>query len=173
METATQNLESLFEKHKNLINSTIRRNRPLLTALRLEDEDVAQQLAVKMLAAIRKFDPDRSESLAAHIRHSLRYEILNIKRRFNPHGITGIPKGYRPDFLYLDDALPGSCAYELPFCDDMSGLEVSELLESFTETEAEAVDLKIQGHPIRRKSHAAALNEAGRRYAELYAVGVR
>lgn len=110
METIDLNLESLFEQHKNLINRTIRRNRPLLSALRLEDEDVAQQLSIAMLSAIRRFDPDRSESLAACIWYSLQYEVLNIKRRYKPHGVTGVPRGYRLEFLYLDGTLPGRCA---------------------------------------------------------------
>lgn len=163
-------VESLFEQHKNLIQKTIWRNRPLLSALHLEDEDVAQQLAIALLLAIRRFDPDRSESLTAYLRYSLQYEILNIKRRFKPHGVTGIPECRRVDFLYLDNVLTGDRAYELPSDDDISSLEVSELFERLTAEETEAVFLKVYGFPIRRKVHTAALNGAGRRYKELYAV---
>ncbi len=47
----------LFLQHKNLINITIRRNRRLIAALRLETDDVAQELSIKMLAAIDSFNP--------------------------------------------------------------------------------------------------------------------
>lgn len=165
-----ESVESLFEEHKNLIQKTMWRNHLLLSALHLEDEDVAQQLAITLLLAIRRFDPDRSESLTAYLRYSLQYEILNIKRRFKPHGITGVPKGHRVDFLYLDNVLTGDRAYELPSDDDISSFEVSELFEHLTAKETEAVRLKVYGFPVRRKVHTAALAGVGRRYEELYAV---
>jgi hypothetical protein len=115
-----RNIEQLFETHKNLIKITIWKNRVLLKALRLEDDDVAQQLSIAMLKAIRNFDPERSPSLAAHIRCSLQYEILNIKRRHKPCGITGVPKGERVSFLYLDRLLPDGDRFELPVYDDFS-----------------------------------------------------
>ena len=121
----TKNLELLFEEHKGLINSVIWKNHPLLSALRLEFEDIAQELSIIMIKAIRKFDPDRSASLAAHIRCSLQYEILNIKRRYKPHGITGVPKSSRLNFLYLDCTPSVEDTYELTSCDDANSLEFS------------------------------------------------
>jgi len=162
-----QNINLLFEEHKHLISKTIWRNRPLLTALRLEDEDVAQQLAIKMLSAIQKFNPDRSASMATHIRYSLQYEILNIKRRHKPHGIAGVPKGDRLNFLCLDYTTPDGYAVEIPTDDDVSGVEVSEMLECLSDAEAEVVDLKMQGYRIRRKAHIAALDNARRKCAVL------
>ena len=101
----TQRVESLFVKHKSLIESAIRRNRPLLAAIRIEHEDAAQQLAIAMLSAIRKFKPGRSLSLRAYIKTTLQYEIQKIKRHHKPHGITGVPKGARLSFLYLDNMM--------------------------------------------------------------------
>lgn len=95
--------EALYEEHKNLICRTIWRNRPLLAALRLENDDVAQQLSITMLSAIKKFDPNKSASLRVHIKHSLQYEILNMKRRHKPHGITGVPNGCRLNFHSFDN----------------------------------------------------------------------
>jgi len=40
METHTKNIEQLYEEHKNLIGKTIWNNRALLSALRLDHEDV-------------------------------------------------------------------------------------------------------------------------------------
>ena len=165
----TQNENSLYEEHKNLITGVIRKNRPLLSALRLEFDDVSQHLSITLLSAIRKFDPDRSTSLAAHIRCSLQYEILNIKRRFRPHGITGVPKGYRPDFLYLDGVLTDGGVHDLPSDDDMTAIEFSELFDSLSEREDEALDMRLQGFPVRRKVHTEALDTVRHRYSVLYA----
>jgi DNA-directed RNA polymerase specialized sigma subunit len=161
-------IELLYEEHKHLIRSVIWKNRPLLAALRLEDEDVSQQLAIVMLSAIHRFDPERSASLVAHIRCSLQYEILNIKRRHKPHGVTGVPKGNRLDFQYLDNILSDGSTHELPVYDDTSRLDVSELLDSLTEQETEAVDRVMRGFRHRRKIHTAALEGVRRRYTLLY-----
>jgi hypothetical protein len=158
----------LFEEHKSLIKSVIWKNHPLLAALHLDFEDVSQQLSITMLLAIRKFDPNRSESLAAHIRCSLQYEILNIKRRHKPHGVVGIPKDFRPEFRYLAGELPDGSAYELPVDDDMTAVEVSDLFGGLSEQEAEAVTLRLHGHPVRRKAHKAALEGVQRRFTPLY-----
>jgi hypothetical protein len=163
-----QNEELLFEEHKSLINSVMWKNRPLLAALRLEREDVSQQLAIAMLTAIRKFDPNRSDSLGAHIRCSLQYEILGLKRRHKPHGVKGIPGSHRADFRYLDCELPDGGIYELPAEDDMTGIELSDLFNNLSELEAEVVSLKMQGYTIRRKVHKAALDGVRRKFMELY-----
>jgi hypothetical protein len=122
-----------------------------------------------MLLAIRKFDPNRSASLATFIRYSLQYEVLRMKRRHRPHGVTSIPKGERLDFLSLDKVMPDGNAYELPFDVDMTHFELSEFFESLSESEAEAVDLRLQGYPVRRKAQTAALGRVRQRYVALYA----
>lgn len=164
----THSIETLYEEHKSLINSTIRRNRPLLAALRLESEDVAQDLSIAMLSAIERFNPERSESLAAHITCSLQYEILNIKRRHKPHGITGVPKGERINFLYMDDELPNGGSYEIPSYDDTSAFEVSELLESLSEPESKVIELRTNGVYLRQKAQTATLNGVRRKYNAFY-----
>ena len=98
-----QSVEVLYKKHKSLINKVIRKNRCLLAALDLEEEDVAQHLAITMLSAIKRFDSAKSKSLQAYIRYSLQFEIQKMKRWHRPHGITDVPKGVRLKFLYLDD----------------------------------------------------------------------
>jgi hypothetical protein len=168
----TENIDQLYEEHKKLITKTIWRNRALLKALRLEDEDVSQQLAIVMLSAIRKFNPDRSSSLAAHIRYTLQYEILNIKRRHKPHGVTGIPKGVKLSFRYLGSPMPDGEVYELPHFDDTSILEVSELLQNLPTIEAEAVSMRIRGFQLKRKAHTAAIAGLRHRYAALCAAGI-
>jgi hypothetical protein len=165
-----QNETLLFEEHRNIINSVIWKNRPLLAALRLEFEDVSQHLSITMLSAIRKFDPKRSESLGAHIRCSLQFEILNIKRRHKPHGITGVPKDIRPDFQYLDGELPDGSFYELPVGDDTTIVETADLFGSLSEHEAEAIKLRLQGHQVRRKVHKEALDGVRRRLTESYQI---
>lgn len=150
--------ETLFTEHQNIIRSTIRRNQPLISALRLETEDVAQDLSIAMLSAIESFDPERSDNLAAHITCKLQFEILSMKRRHKPHGVTGVPNGERINFLRLDAARPDSLAYELPDYDDTSGIEVSELLNRLTGQKVEALQNMINGFNMRHKAHKAIIS---------------
>jgi len=168
MKMTTKSIETLFEEHQNLIQSMIRRNRPLLAALHLEDEDVAQDLSIRVLSAIERFDSERSESLAAHITCSLQYEILDMKRRYKPHGVTGVPKDKRMKFLYLDAVQTDGSIYEIPSYDDTSAFEVSELLENLSEPETEILDLKIKGFCLRRKTQTEALSGVRGKYTALY-----
>ena len=163
-----QDMNALFEEHKDLITGTIKRNRRLLVALRLEDDDMAQELAIAMLAAIRGFDPVRSESLAAHITCRLQYAILNMKRNHRPHGLTGVPGGERINFLYLNATRPNGGVCELPWVDDTSEVEVSELSNSLSTVEAEVISLREQGFQLKRKAHKEALAMARNKYSTLY-----
>jgi hypothetical protein len=169
MERITLNIEtSLFEEHKNLIERAIWKNRPLLSALRIEDEDAAQQLAIAMLKAIRRYDAKRFTSLAVYLGYYLQYEILNIKRRYRPYGIKGAPKGYNPEMMFLDVDSQDDYMCGIPCNDDLSGLEFSELSDCLSDLENEAVTYRIQGYPLRRKVHTDALDSARRKYVALY-----
>ena len=76
----TIKLEILYKEHKHLIGKIINRNWPLLAALKLEREDVSQELSIAMIEAIQRFDPERSESLERYLWYSLQYEVLNMKQ---------------------------------------------------------------------------------------------
>lgn len=97
MDTMTRN--QIFMENEEIITRVMRRNAPLLRALRLEWDDVYQELAVAMLNAIKTFDPARSESLRAHIWMKLQYAVLDIKRRHSPHGMTAMGNSLSPPVL--------------------------------------------------------------------------
>ena len=86
MDFTTRN--DTFLENENMIRRVMRRNLPLIHALRLEWDDVYQELAIAALHAIDSFDPKRSECIRAHIWMQLQYAILTIKRRNRPCGIT-------------------------------------------------------------------------------------
>jgi len=106
--------------HK-LIWWTIHRNRCLLRALRLEDEDTYQDLAVTAIKAIDSYDPERSASLEKHVAQKLQYAILDMKRRQKPHGITRL-NGERVTVLSLDTGDNGKII-DFPYYD---GVECDE-----------------------------------------------
>ena len=78
----------IFMDNEGMIWRVIRRNWPLITAMRLDRDDVYQELALAALNAIETFDPMRSECIQAHIWMQLQYAVLNIKRQYKPCGLT-------------------------------------------------------------------------------------
>ena len=79
----------IFLENEGMIRRVMRRNWPLICAMRLDRDDVYQELAIAALNAIDTFDPTRSECIRAHIWMKLQYAILTIKRHLLPCGITG------------------------------------------------------------------------------------
>ncbi|MPM37196.1 hypothetical protein SDC9_83803 [bioreactor metagenome] len=99
MDTITRN--DLFFDYTDLIKHIMRRNRLLLYALRLEQEDVYQELAMAALTAIDTFDPSRSDNLEAHVWMKLQYKVLTMKRQYKPGGLTGL-NGIRPSLCSIE-----------------------------------------------------------------------
>ena len=57
----------IFLENEGMIWRVMRHNWPLICALRLDRDDVYQELAMAALNAIDNFDPARSECIQAHI----------------------------------------------------------------------------------------------------------
>ena len=87
----TQERNALVESHLGCIWWTINKNRRLIAAADLEDDDVFQQLAVRMIRAIQNYDPDKGKDLEQHIFAQLQYEILNCKDAAKRYGLKGAP----------------------------------------------------------------------------------
>lgn len=68
----------------------------------LDDEDVFQQLAVRMIRAVENYDPDKGKDLEQHIFAQLQYEVLNCKDAAKLYGVKGAPYGARGLVVSLD-----------------------------------------------------------------------
>jgi DNA-directed RNA polymerase specialized sigma24 family protein len=78
MTTEERNRE--FAEHEALIGHTVRRNRPLLARLRMDADDMAQELAVVLLKAIGTYNPDRGCKPKTYYSKILQYGVLKINR---------------------------------------------------------------------------------------------
>lgn len=85
----TQERNALVETHLGCIWWTINKNRRLISAAGLDDEDVFQQLAIRMIRAVENYDPDKGKDLEQHIFAQLQYEVLNCKDAAKLYGIKG------------------------------------------------------------------------------------
>lgn len=98
----TQERNALVETHLCCIWWTINKNRRLISAAGLDDEDVFQQLAIRMIRAVENYDPDKGKDLEQHIFAQLQYEVLNCKDAAKLYGIKGAPYGARDLTVSLD-----------------------------------------------------------------------
>ena len=98
----TQERNALVETHLGCIWWTINKNRRLISAAGLDDEDVFQQLAIRIIRAVENYDPDKGKDLEQHIFAQLQYEVLNCKDAAKLYGIKGAPYGARDLTVSLD-----------------------------------------------------------------------
>ena len=104
----TQERNALVETHLGCIWWTINKNRRLISAAGLDDEDVFQQLAIRMIRAVENYDPDKGKDLEQHIFAQLQYEVLNCKDAAKLYGIKGAPYGARDLTVSLDALVEGA-----------------------------------------------------------------
>jgi len=88
----TEDRNYLFEEKAYLINVTMNKHRALIRACRMEADDVYQQLSIRLLNAIDKYDWTKCPNMDAYLMVQLRYELLYIKTCSNRTGVTGAPK---------------------------------------------------------------------------------
>ena len=92
----------IVEEHLWCIKAVIKQNRKLIRVTRLDYDDVYQQLAERLIRAVRTYDPDKGEFLK-YIFHQLHYELLDMKTPRALYGITQAPGEFRDrDHISLD-----------------------------------------------------------------------
>lgn len=153
--------------HDHLIKAAIRRNMPLIRALRLELDDVYQELAITMLGAIESYDPARSNSLGAYLWLKLQYAILDLKAAYRPCGMTGL-KGVRVTFTSVECYYDGGGPLGIPDRDSFDEVEISDALAILTADERETFCEKMDGIQHRKKEQRDALASAQEKIRELY-----
>lgn len=160
MDTTTRN--KIFLENEDLIKRVMNHNYPLLKAMRLEWDDVYQELAVAALNAINTFDPLRSSEIRAHIWVRLQYAILDIKRRHKTCGMTGtaVPQ---PQIYSVE--LSEEMGYPLPApsCegeDAIRNRRLHQVLAQLEPGEREVVILYLEGVRPKRRARKRDFNSA-------------
>jgi len=157
MDIITRN--EIMVNHEYMIKAVIRRNRTLLKALRIEDDDAYQELYIVMLDALEKYDPMRSDSLAAYIWAKLQFAVLDMKRRYKPCGITKTG-GKRLTIVSVDCTYDNGYAIDIPYEDDRSEIDLSDILSALDSSEREALDMRMNGQYLRKKSQRETFSDA-------------
>ena len=92
---------AIVENHLWCIKAVMKQNRALIRAAKLDTDDVYQELALRLIRAVMSYDPEKG-NLAQHIFAQLHFELLNCKRPYRLHGITGMPAESRGNVISLD-----------------------------------------------------------------------
>lgn len=143
---------------------TIRRvmwfNRILLYALRLEKEDVFQELSIVALMAIESFDPSLSDSMEEHVRAKLQYAVLDMKRYQSPGGLTRLD-GARPALYSTEYSEELGHPLSSPFKDELDANDrLHKALTRLEPKERESVLLYLKGYTLRKKEDKSAFASA-------------
>jgi len=111
----------LFEEKAYLVNVTMNKHHALIRACRMEDDDVYQQLSLRLLDAIGKYDQAKCPNMDAYLTLQLRYELLNMKACSKRTGIPGAPrKGF--SLLSLDTKAAAGYPAQAPGYNDPSNV---------------------------------------------------
>lgn len=155
----------IFMDNEGMIHRVMRRNWPLIHAMRLDRDDVYQELAMAALNAIENFDPTRSACIQAHIWMQLQYAVLTIKRQYKPCGLT-CAGGRRPVVISLDQSegmeqFPAAAPQDEP-----AGLSLPmrQALSRLDEEDRRAVIRYLDGRKTRRESAVSAALDKVRYY---------
>ena len=98
----------LVEEHLWCIDTVLEQNRSALRAVRLEYDDVYQELALRLIEAVENFDPELGK-LEQQIFARLRLALYGCKACSQRHGITGLP-GHRRSTIVSLNALVEAAA---------------------------------------------------------------
>ncbi len=82
---------ALVEEYLWCIDSVIWQNHTLIVGARLDREDVYQSLAVRLIQAVGRFDPDKGGSLKRYIFDQLKYELLSCSGPQAKYGFREAP----------------------------------------------------------------------------------
>ncbi len=151
---------NLYFDYTDTIRRIMRRNRLLLYALRLEREDVFQELSIVALGAIESFDPSRSDSMETHIWMKLQYAVLDMKGNQSPGGLTAL-KGARPTIYSAEYTEELGHPLRVPINEDVDiNDRLRRALSRLEPDEREAVLLYLEGSKPRKKAEKSSFTSA-------------
>lgn len=83
------------------IDSVIRQNYSLMQAAHLDQDDVYQSLALRLIHAVERYKPG-ARSLKGYIFTQLKYELLNCKSARRRYGFSSAPYDLRGAIVSLE-----------------------------------------------------------------------
>ena len=139
----------IIAEHEYLIKSAVSRNIRLINSLRLEVNDVYQDLMIIMIKAIDSY-PVEPESIAEHIQKKLQSYILDLKKTYKPCGMTGTGDK-NVTFISIECFYNENIETDVHAGNDMNEIEIFEIFASLSPAERQTVLMKMNGYTPRAK----------------------
>ena len=92
---------ALVEEHLPCIDAVMGHNRKLILDARLDQDDVYQQLALRLIKAVASFDPEKGD-LETHIAAQLNHELRNCLHPARRFGVTNAPRNFGGKLVSLE-----------------------------------------------------------------------
>jgi len=146
-----QERNAIFEENQYIINITVHRHWSLLKTLRMEPDDLKQELSICLLRAIEKYDPSRGAKPSTFYFTSLKYGVLNLwreqVRKCRLANLTAAPLIYtNEDGEVFDLELPFEVDYDM-------NMRINELLRVLSPQEQRALARTVRGDDPEDKRH--------------------
>lgn len=93
----------LVEQHFWCIDAVIHQNYALIAAAHLDQDDVYQSLAERLIRAVGRYAPDRGRSLKGYICDQLKYELLSCASARAQYGFTQAPYYLRKAVVSMEE----------------------------------------------------------------------
>ena len=140
-----QERNAVFEQYMGIIGWTVHRNSSLQYAMRIESEDLKQELAIVLLRAIESYDPSRGAKPSTYYFKQLRYGLLSLWR--NSLRSNRKANLNTASFAYQDSD-GEDFEIEIPYKDDDTKMFVDEFIESLSLRERDIISRKMSGYEL-------------------------
>ena len=154
-----------FEEYQRIIGWSVNRHRSMLAVMKMEAEDLMQELSICLLLAIERYDPTRGAKASTYYFTQLRYGVLKIWqtqiRKIRLANMLATPLVCKNDD---GEETTQDVPYEVDY--DTS-LLVEEFMETLSWREREVLSRKMDGYEpddIRTKRFMGIIKKKARRF---------
>ena len=132
-----------FEEYQKLINFTVYQHKSLMYAMRMEADDLKQELAIYLLRAIERYDHTQGAKPSTYFSKILRYGVLDLwkehirlKRLANLHAVP---------LTYVNEE-GEEVSLEVPYEEDYdTDLLVRDFFRTLSKHERVTLERKLDG----------------------------
>jgi DNA-directed RNA polymerase specialized sigma24 family protein len=135
---------TIFAEYMKIIRFTVNRHHSMLQVLRMDGDDLAQELAICLLKAIERYDDSRGAKPSTYYFKALRYGVLQLWReQMRKIRVANL----QASSLTCSDEYGEESTVDVPYMVDYDDeLMVQEFLQTLSEYERTTLVRKIQGH---------------------------
>lgn len=155
MEQSRELRNRQFREKYPLIELVLRRHYRLIRACRMSGEDLRQDLSVRMLRDLERYNPRRCPNLDAYLRQRLNFEVLHQATPGKRYGIPGAPLDLSFRVLSLDAKNRDGHTLTVPCPDEqLASLWLRHEIAALPDNQRIAINKRLSGKQVRSGNKA-------------------